>query len=148
MLDSGIVETHSIVYPCVGGVSQADALVTALYCRVANANAESIAIQEAVLRRYAEEHGYGVFKVYHDSGMGGIALDRPGLQLMLRDIESGIVKRIIISDFVRLARDYITAYKLKKIFDMYGVELVSVRDIGAMDNAYINPFIGEIRGCV
>jgi DNA invertase Pin-like site-specific DNA recombinase len=146
MLDNITAESCDIAYARGGGVSKSDASITALYCRVANAGAESIAMQEEILRRYANDHGYSVYKVYRDNGKSGITLDRPGLQSMLEDIKSGKVKRVVIFDFVRLARDYVTARKLKKIFDMYGVELVSVRDSHRMKNLSIHLLVGEIQG--
>jgi DNA invertase Pin-like site-specific DNA recombinase len=138
MLDSKTAELHC-------NANHQDASATALYCRIANADEERIAEQEEALRRYAREHGYRICAVYRDNGAGGRTLDRPGLQLMMRDINAGKVKRVIVSGLDRLARDTLLTHELMKLFAMCGAELVSVREGGVMDSAYMGLLAGRIR---
>ena len=43
----------------------------------------------ASFKRYAQEPGFFVHKVYPDDGYSGTSFDRPGFQEMIDDIETG-----------------------------------------------------------
>ena len=84
------------------------------------------------MRLYAHEHGYGDCAVYHDNGVGGNTLDRPDMTALLYNIRSGDIKRVIVRDVSRLARDYILLQKLIDFLAEYEVELVSVSEGGVI----------------
>jgi len=86
--------------------SQDDELVTALYCRTAQACDMSIANQELLLRQYAEENRYGNIAVYSDNGYSGSNLDRPAIRQLQTDAEAGIIGVVIAKDAARISRNY------------------------------------------
>jgi DNA invertase Pin-like site-specific DNA recombinase len=46
--------------------------------------------QLETIRRYAEQRGFEIIKVFEDSGRSGLRIDdRDGLQLLMREVQSG-----------------------------------------------------------
>jgi DNA invertase Pin-like site-specific DNA recombinase len=87
-----------------------------------------MAEQESALCKYAEEHGYGVYGIFCDNGASGVTSDRPGLREMLRLIENGMIRRVLVSDLARLTRNAIQFCELKKALDQCEAELISAAD--------------------
>lgn len=56
------------------------------------------------LKTAAEEQGHTVVGEFYDF-VSGCALERPGLDSLLKSMESGIADAILVKDFSRLARD-------------------------------------------
>ena len=63
---------------------------------------------------------------YDDGGFSGGTLDRPALKRLLRDIESGRVKVVVVYKIDRLSRSLIDFTKLVEIFDRHCVSFISV----------------------
>jgi len=78
----------------------------ALYIRVAHKDDEAAA-QESMLRKYAEDNGYRDVVVYVDNGVSGIGFDRPSLNRLQNDIETDLVKRVIVKDISRISRSFL-----------------------------------------
>lgn len=65
-------------------------------------------------------------KRYDDLGETGANLDRPGLQELLRDVESGMVDVVVIYKLDRITRTIVDFVRLMDLLDGYGVFFVSV----------------------
>jgi DNA invertase Pin-like site-specific DNA recombinase len=63
---------------------------------------------------------------YDDGGYSGGTLERPGLQLLLADIERGVVDVVVVYKIDRLSRSLMDFAKLVEVFDRKGVTFVSV----------------------
>ncbi len=67
--------------------------------------------------------------VYIDDGFTGTTLARPALQRMLARAGSGFISCIIVKDFSRFARDYITLGSyLEHTFPLLGIRFISIHD--------------------
>jgi DNA invertase Pin-like site-specific DNA recombinase len=67
----------------------------------------SIAIQQAAIRRYADEHGYQVVMTYADPGRSGIEIKhRSGLRQLIQDVIAGhsFFRAILVFDVSRWGR--------------------------------------------
>jgi len=127
-----------------GNSTRAENGLTALYCRLAQADSERIVIQEAKLRDYANRHDYGLCAVYRDNGESGISLDRPGLRELIESVQTGNVKRVIVSDISLIARDMILIHRIMDLFSKYEVELISLNDGGLISCVEHSFFMGEL----
>ena len=63
---------------------------------------------------------------YDDGGISGGTLERPGLQLLLTDIEDGLIDVVVVYKIDRLSRSLMDFSKLVEVFDRNGVTFVSV----------------------
>ncbi|HEY8613049.1 MAG TPA: recombinase family protein [Roseomonas sp.] len=63
---------------------------------------------------------------YDDGGFSGSTLERPALQLLLRDIEQGRVDVVVVYKIDRLSRSLMDFSKLVEIFEAHGVTFVSI----------------------
>ena len=107
---------------------------TGLYCRLScddtqEGDSNSIKNQKAILEKYARERGYTKVRFYIDDGYSGTNFNRPGFQEMIRDIEDGRIKRVIVKDMSRLGRDYLkVGYYTEVYFIEHGVHFIAVND--------------------
>jgi DNA invertase Pin-like site-specific DNA recombinase len=78
----------------------------AIYARVSTAN-QDITNQLIPLQEYANKMNYQVIKVYSDDGISGSKsrIDRPSLDLMLKDATKGHFNKILCYDISRLGRN-------------------------------------------
>ena len=63
---------------------------------------------------------------YSDGGFSGGNMDRPGLQKLLSDIESGKINIVVVYKIDRLTRSLMDFSRLVETFDRHGVTFVSV----------------------
>ena len=80
--------------------------IAGLYYRLSQEDerqGESVSIdnQRAILRKYAEEHGFEIHGEYIDDGVSGTTFDRPEVQRLLDDAKTGIINTIIVKDLSR-----------------------------------------------
>lgn len=104
-----------------------------LYVRVStNEQAEegySIGEQEARLRSYCDAMRWTVRRVYIDPGYSGSSTDRPALQEMIRDVESGMVNKVVVYKLDRLSRSqFDTLYLIEKVFLTNNTDFVSMTE--------------------
>jgi len=83
-----------------------DEMVTALYCRTAQACDMAIASQEMILRNFAVENGKRNIAVYSDNGYSGSNLIRPAIRQLQADAEAGIVRLVLVKDVARVSRNF------------------------------------------
>ena len=106
----------------------------ALYMRLSKDDegaGESISIksQRKMLRMYAQENGFSIYKEYVDDGVSGTTFDRPAFKEMIQDIEDRKVNMVITKDLSRLGRDYILSGQYTEIyFPSKGVRYIAVND--------------------
>ena len=118
----------------------------ALYIRLSVADrglapherSQSVETQEAMLRAFvAGRPGLAGREVraFVDDGYTGTSPDRPGLIEMLRLARDGQVGCVVVKDFSRLARDYVTAGAiLQEELPLLGVRVISAGDGYDSDN--------------
>ena len=68
---------------------------------------ESVSIdnQRAILRKYAEEHGFEIHGEYIDDGVSGTTFDRPEVQRLLDDAKTGIINSRFGRNYIELTRE-------------------------------------------
>jgi len=76
--------------------------ITALYCRLSQEDMQagesgSIQNQKLILQKYADDHHFFNTRFFVDDGFSGVSFEREGLQSMLREVEAGNVKAVILS---------------------------------------------------
>ena len=92
-------------------------------------DSNSIVNQKAILEKYAKEHGYDRFRFYADDGYSGTNFNHPDFQRMIKDVESGEVKRIIVKDMLRFGRDYLkVGYYTEVYFVEKNVHFIAIND--------------------
>jgi hypothetical protein len=57
------------------------------YVRSARLNDPELDVLEARIRRYAQEHGYNLVKVFREEGISSVAAWRPELEKLIRGLE-------------------------------------------------------------
>lgn len=104
----------------------------ALYVRVSSkeqVEGYSIGEQEERLRDYCKAMGWDIFKIYIDPGYTGSNTDRPGLQTMIKDIEDGVIDKVVVYKLDRLSRSQLdTLYLIEKVFLANGADFVSMTE--------------------
>ena len=102
---------------------------------------DTIANQRKYLYKNAYARGYRKEQIieYIDDGYTGTNFNRPAFEQMIRDIEAGMIKAVMIKDFSRLGRDYIgVGNYVEQFFPLHNVRIISIND-----NWDSNEHIGE-----
>lgn len=96
----------------------------------------SIEDQIKGIMEYCESHHIAIKpeNIAIDPGRSAGSLKRKGLQMILKDLPKGKIKRIIAKNSSRLTRDNINKYSLKHAFDRYGVEVICLEGKWKADN--------------
>ena len=86
--------------------------ITALYCRLSRdddlqGESNSIVNQKAILKKYADDHGFPNTVYFVDDGYSGTNFNRPDWQRLVGLIDEGRIGIIIVKDMSRLGRDYL-----------------------------------------
>lgn len=121
----------------------------ALYIRVSTeAQAEegySIEAQEKILRAEctAKEYDESLVRTYIDAGASGSNINRPALQNLIDDSESGVISTVIVYKLDRLSRSQKdTLYLIEDIFIPNNVDFVSVNERLDTGSPYGKAMIG------
>ena len=108
--------------------------ITALYCRLSNdddlqSESNSITNQKTILKKYADENGFGNTQFYVDDGFSGTNFNRPDFMRMMEDVKAGKVGTVITKDLSRFGRDYLmTGQYIEIILPDHGVRYIAVND--------------------
>ena len=141
-----IKQTQSSLTSSVNDVPNRN--VTALYERLSRddelgGESNSITNQKIFLERYAKEQGFTSCRHYTDDGYSGGDFNRPGWKQLIADVESGIVKAVIVKDISRVGRNHIeTGFYTEIYFAKMGVRFIAVNN--GIDNT--NPDSTEYAG--
>ena len=104
----------------------------------------SISNQRELIHRYISAHpeftGWQIHE-FVDDGYSGTTENRPEFQRMIRLTRQGRIQCIIVKDFSRFARNYVTMGDyLERIFPYLGVRFISVVNV----NEYLSQVLANI----
>lgn len=108
--------------------------IAGLYFRLSQEDeraGESVSIenQRAILRKYAEEHGFSIHGEYIDDGISGTTFNRPQVQRLLDDAKTGVINTIIVKDLSRFGRNYIEVGQyIDYVFPAFGIRFIAIQD--------------------
>lgn len=105
----------------------------ALYVRVSTSEQAlegySIGEQTARLTKYAEAHNWNIYNVYTDAGFSGGNKNRPALQQLIKDIDSGMIHKVIVYKLDRLSRSQKDTLSLiEDNFLAHDVDFISMQE--------------------
>lgn len=108
-------------------------MLVALYPRVSGLEQaqEGYSIGEQIerMKKYCEAKGWTVYKIYTDAGFTGANMERPGLQEMIKDSESGKFDMVLVYKLDRLSRSQKDVlYLVEDVFDKHGVFFSSMTE--------------------
>lgn len=95
----------------------------------------SIEQQQQEARKYCKEHGYHIIGEYEDRGISGTREDRPGFQLMLKEVEKIRPAYLILWKTDRLSRDRVHSAIAKHKLKECGVQIEYVAETMPEDEA-------------
>ena len=89
----------------------------------------SVENQRLMIEEWGCQHQIPIMRYFIDNGFSGKRFERPAFQEMLQDIQEGNIDCVVVKDFFRLGRDYITmGYYLEMFFPSNNIRLVSIND--------------------
>lgn len=98
-------------------------------------DSNSIQNQRMLLEKYAKDNGFTNVKFMYDDGYSGTNFNRPAWNEVLKMIENGEVKTLIVKDLSRLGREYLqVGYYTEIYFPQRGVRFIAVND--GVDSLY------------
>ena len=98
-------------------------------------DSNSIQNQRLILEQYAKEKGFTNPKFISDDGFSGTSFNRPGWSEVMKLMEQGLVKTVIVKDLSRLGREYLEMGRLiELVFPSYGVRFIAIND--GVDSLY------------
>jgi len=98
--------------------------INAVYARQSFDKKDSISIESQIEFCEYELKG-GSYREYKDKGYSGKNADRPDFQRLLRDIEAGLIAKVVVYKLDRISRSILDFSRLMELFQRYGVEFVS-----------------------
>lgn len=98
--------------------------IDAIYARQSVDKKDSISIESQIEFCRHELKG-GSAKEYQDKGFSGKNTDRPQFQQLVKDIESGLIARVVVYKLDRISRSILDFAKMMELFQKYNVEFVS-----------------------
>ena len=101
-----------------------DTRMIAVYARQSIDKADSISIDSQIELCKYELRG-GSYQEYKDKGYSGKNTDRPDFQKLLRDIEAGLIAKVVVYKLDRISRSILDFAKLMELFQRHNVEFVS-----------------------
>lgn len=102
-------------------------LYDAIYTRQSVDRIDSISVESQVEFCKGEVTGQEI-KVYTDKGYSGKNIDRPAFQKLMRDIEAGIIRRVIVYRLDRISRSVLDFANIIDIFQKHTVDFVSTME--------------------
>ncbi len=98
-------------------------------------DSNSIQNQRMLLEKYAKDNGFTNVQFLYDDGYSGTNFNRPAWNEVLKMIENGEVKTLIVKDLSRLGREYLqVGYYTEIYFPQRGVRFIAVND--GVDSLY------------
>ena len=100
---------------------------TAIYERVSTID-QNVGMQDADLKRYCEQRGLEVFKVYCDEGISGTKDRRPALDQLMNDARKRKFDVVLVWRFDRFARSSKHLITALEEFRHCGIEFISYQE--------------------
>lgn len=97
----------------------------AIYARQSRDKKDSISIESQFDFCMKEVPENVEVKKYKDKGFSGKNIDRPDFQKLLKDIEKGLIEKVVVYRLDRMSRSTLDFAKLMEIFDKYKVDFIS-----------------------
>lgn len=106
---------------------------TGLYVRVSTQESAregySIGEQTERLTKYCEAKGWEIYNVYTDGGYSGKDTNRPSMERLIKDVESGVLDMVLVYKLDRLSRSQKdTLFLIEDIFTKNGVNFSSMTE--------------------
>jgi len=98
--------------------------IDAIYARQSVDKKDSISIESQIDFCKYELKG-GSCKEYTDKGYSGKNIDRPHFQELVRDIERGLISKVVVYKLDRISRSILDFANMMELFQKYNVEFVS-----------------------
>ena len=98
--------------------------IDAVYARQSVDKKDSISIESQIEFCKYELKG-GNCREYTDKGFSGKNTDRPRFQELIRDIEKGLIRKVVVYKLDRISRSILDFSKMMELFQRYNVEFVS-----------------------
>lgn len=120
--------------------------VTALYERLSRddeltGESNSISNQKDYLEKYANENGFLNIQHYTDDGFTGVNFNRPGVQQLIEDVNSGVIGTVIVKDMSRFGRNHVMVDFYREIvFPEKSVRFIAVSNNYDSANKKSNEF--------
>lgn len=120
--------------------------ITALYERLSrdddlNGESNSIINQKKYLEDYAKRNGFKNIKHFTDDGYSGVNFNRPGFQSLIKEIEAGNVRTLIVKDMSRLGRNYLqVGFYTEITFPQKDVRFIAINNSIDSDKGSENDF--------
>jgi len=99
----------------------------AIYGRQSVDKADSISIESQIEFCKHELKGES-YREYTDKGFSGKNTDRPKFQEMVRDIEQGLVSKVVVYKLDKISRSIIDFARMMELFGKHNVEFVSATE--------------------
>ena len=101
--------------------------MNAIYARQSVDRADSISIESQIEFCRYELKGEP-YKVYADRGYSGKNTDRPAFGEMMRDMENGTIRRVVVYKLDRISRSILDFSRMMERFEANRVEFVSTTE--------------------
>ena len=101
--------------------------IKAIYSRQSVDKKDSISTESQIEFCQYELKGE-TYRAYTDKGYSGKNTDRPKFQELVRDIEQGLISKVIVYKLDRISRSIIDFAKMMELFQKYNVEFVSATE--------------------
>lgn len=89
----------------------------------------SIEHQKLILTKYVREQGWSLVDTYVDDGFSGTDFNRPSVQRLLSDAQTGRINLIICKDLSRFGRNYIEVGQyIDYIFPLHNIRFIALND--------------------
>jgi DNA invertase Pin-like site-specific DNA recombinase len=101
--------------------------INAFYGRQSVDKKDSISIESQLEFSKHEFRGEN-YREYKDKGYSGKNTDRPRFQELIRDIEQGLIAKVVVYKLDRISRSIIDFANMMELFQRYNVEFVSATE--------------------
>lgn len=89
----------------------------------------SIEHQKLILTKYVREQGWNLVDTYVDDNFSGTDFNRPSVQRLLSDAQTGRINLIICKDLSRFGRNYIEVGQyIDYIFPLHNIRFIALND--------------------
>lgn len=103
---------------------------TVIYGRQSLDKKDSVSIETQLEkgRAVCVVNNWNIYKEYYDKGYSGKDINRPEFQKLLKDIEHGYIKRVIVYRLDRISRSITDFANLLNFFEKYDVTFISATE--------------------